>query len=102
MKNREQLKTFTFVTSSESHSISSLIDLDRFSNLHRLLRVTAYVLRFVKNLKERVKGGKQVFGSDISATDMKEAEQCWILDVQRTLRMNKKFESWSREFDLFF
>ncbi|PFX12550.1 hypothetical protein AWC38_SpisGene23473 [Stylophora pistillata] len=101
VKNREQLKTSTFVTSSESPSIISLIDPDRFSNLHRPLRVTGYVLRFVKNFKERLKGGEQVFESDISATDMKEAEQCWILDVQKTLRLNKKFKSWSREFDLF-
>ena len=100
-KNREQLKTSTFISTTESCSISSLIDLNRFSNLHRLLRVTAYVLRFVKNLKERLKGGKQVFESDISATDIKEAEQWWISDAQKSLRLNKKFESWSREFDLF-
>ena len=81
--------------------MNSIIDLNRFSNLQRLLRVTANVLRFVKNLKGRLKGGKQVFESDISATDLKEAEQHWILDVQRSLRLNKKFESWSREFDLF-
>ena len=93
MKNQEQLKTLTFITNTESRSISSLIDLDRFSNLQRLLRVTAYVLRFVKNLKERLKGGEQVFESDIGATDLKEAEQCWISDAQRSLRLNKKFES---------
>lgn len=93
MKNQEQLKTLTFITNTESRSISSLIDLDRFSNLQRLLRVTAYVLRFVKNLKERLKGDEQVFESDISATDLKEAEQCWISDAQRSLRLNKKFES---------
>ena len=75
VKNREQLKTSTFISSAVSCSISSLIDLNRFSNLHRLLRVMAYVLRLVKNLKVRLKGGKQVFESDISATDMKEAEQ---------------------------
>lgn len=41
VKNREQLKTVTFITSTGTHSISSLIDLVRFSNLRRLLRVTA-------------------------------------------------------------
>ena len=101
MKNRERIKTLTCIASSEGRSISSLIDLNRFSNLQRLLRVTAYVLRFIKILKERMKGDEQVFESDISATDLKEAEQCWISDVQGSLRLNKKFESWSREFDLF-
>ena len=100
MKNRE-LKTVTFITSIETLSISSLIDLVRFSNLPRLLRVTVYVLQFIKKLKERVNGGQQVFESDISATDLKEAEKCWILDVQGSLQLNKKFEAWSQEFNLF-
>lgn len=101
VKNREQIKTVTLITNTETHSISSNIDLVRFSNFQRLLRVTAYVLQFVKKLKERVNGGQQVFESDVSATDLKDAEQCWILDVQGSLRLNKKFEAWSQEFNLF-
>ena len=101
VKNREQIKTVTLITNTETHSISSNIDLVRFSNFQRLLRVTAYVLQFVKKLKERVNGGQQVFESDVSATDLKDAEQCWILDVQGSLRLNKKFETWSQEFNLF-
>ena len=31
--------------------ISNVIEISRFENLHRLLRVTAYVLRFIKNCK---------------------------------------------------
>ena len=42
-----------------------------------------------------------MFESDISATDLKETEQCWILEVQGSLRLNKKFEAWSQEFNLF-
>lgn len=40
VKNREQLKTLTFVATSRSLSITSLIDLDRFRNLHHPLPVT--------------------------------------------------------------
>lgn len=101
MKNREQLKTVTFITNAETHNISSLINLVHFSNLPRLPRVTVYVLQFIKKLKERVNGGRQGFESDISATDLKEAEKCWILDVQGSLQLNKKFEAWSQEFNLF-
>jgi len=32
---------------------------------------------------------------------MEEAEQYWILDVQKSLQQNKKFENWRREFKLF-
>ena len=101
VKNREQIKTVTLITNTETHSIRSNIDLVRFSNFQRLLRVTAYALKFVKKFKERVNGGRQVFESDISATDLKEAEQCWILHVQGSLQLNKKFEAWRQEFNLF-
>ena len=33
-------------------NISAVIDIDRFGNLKKLLRVTAYVLRFVNALKK--------------------------------------------------
>ena len=32
-----------------------VIDIERFSDLERLLRVTAFVVRFVSNLKKSVK-----------------------------------------------
>lgn len=101
VKNPEQLKSLNLITSTESCSISSLIDLDRFSNLQHLLWVTAYVLSFTRHLKARLKDDEQVFQSYISATDLKKAKQCGISDGQRSLWLSKKFECWSREFDLF-
>jgi len=32
---------------------------------------------------------------------MEVAEQYWILDVQKSLQLNKKFENWRQEFNLF-
>ena len=84
-------------------SISCVIDISRFSNLQLLLHVTAYVLRFLKNLKARLLPDNEqlLIGSEIGVKDMEEAEQYWILDVQKSLRQIKKFESWRREFNLF-
>ena len=74
-------------------SISCVIDISRFSNLQLLLHVTAYVLRFLKNLKARLLPDNEqlLIGSEIGAKDMEEAEQYWILDVQKSLRQIKKF-----------
>ena len=65
--------------------------------------VTAYVLRFVKNLKAVLSRQNEelVLDSDIAVKEIEEAEQWWILDVQKYLPLNKKFESWKREFGLF-
>ena len=38
-----------------------MTDLERFSDLERLLRVTAFVVRFVSNLKKSVKKTEGVY-----------------------------------------
>ena len=88
---------------AKDSSISRVIDISRFSNLQRLLRVTAYVLRFLKNLKARLSPDNEqsVIGSEIEAKEMEVAEQYWILDVQKSLQQNKRFENWRREFNIF-
>ena len=103
VKNRENLKTSTLLVNTNASSISCVVDISRFSNLQRLLWVTAYVIRFPKNLKARLSGDNEglVLSSDIGAKEMEEAEKYWILDVQKSLHLNKKFENWRREFDLF-
>ena len=103
VKNRENLKTSTLLLNTNPSSISCVIDISRFSNLQRLLRVTAYVLRFLENLKVKLSGDNEglILSSNIGAKEMEEAEQYWILDVQKSLHLNKKFENWKREFDLF-
>ena len=103
VKNRGNLKSSTLLVNTNDSSISSVMDISRFSNLQRLLRVTAYVLRFLKNLKARLSPHNEqlLLGSEIGAKDVEEAEQYWILDVQKSLQQNKKFENWRREFNLF-
>ena len=85
------------------HHHSCVIDISQFNNLLWLLRVTAYVLRFLKNLKARLSPDDEqlLLGSEIGAKDMEEVGQYWILDVQKSLQQNKKFENWRREFNLF-
>ena len=56
-------------------NISAVIDIDRFGNLKKLLRVTAYVLRFVKELKkakQHDKGSRDL--KFLSASEIEQAE----------------------------
>ncbi|GBO08570.1 hypothetical protein AVEN_154299-1 [Araneus ventricosus] len=55
-----------------------LIDISRFSSLTRLLRVTAYVLRFLGKL-----GGKSTQTGPLVAAEISEAEEFWMKQVQR-------------------
>ncbi|GBN75165.1 hypothetical protein AVEN_272726-1 [Araneus ventricosus] len=55
-----------------------LIDISKFSSLTRLLRATAYVLRFLGKL-----GGKGTQTGSLVAVEISEAEEFWVKQVHR-------------------
>ena len=57
--------------------IGEVIDVVRLGDLQKLLRVTAYVCRFVANLKLRKKGDEFIVGQ-LRVAEICEAEKMWI------------------------
>ena len=70
----------SLLTGSSSMAVSAVIDCKRFSDLHRLLKITALVLRFTRKLKSK---GREpgLVPVDITAEDIVEAEELWIRDI---------------------
>ena len=58
-KNQENLKLSTLLVNINYSSIGCVVDISCLSNLQCLLQVTAYVLRFLKNLKARLSRGNK-------------------------------------------
>jgi len=85
--NLKNLVTLTQVVISQGQSkeqfipcLSNIVDCTCYSEFDKLLRVTAYVLRFVKWLRGAV---DHVFcGSTLNANEMTEAETFWIHSIQ--------------------
>ena len=75
----------------EPKGVSNVIDIDKFSSLDRLLRVTAYMKRFVRNLK-RKKEGKELDTGRLDVGELEEAERVWILDRQKNLKGSVSFK----------
>ncbi|CAB4031719.1 Hypothetical predicted protein, partial [Paramuricea clavata] len=68
---------------NQKGSLSSVINSDRFSSLKKLILVTGYVLRFVNNLRKRVKRETNLITEDmITVTEYNEALIMWIKDEQ--------------------
>ena len=81
----------TSVAEKESESVSKVIDINRFSKLGKLLRVTSYVKRFIDNLKKK-RAGIGMTLEKVSVEELKSAEKDWIKDVQTTLHGKSDFE----------
>ncbi|XP_035216336.1 uncharacterized protein LOC118189780 [Stegodyphus dumicola] len=73
-QNLERLSTYVQVTIPEEENA---LDITKFSSLEILLRVTAWVKRFVAKLRKRVCEGP------LTVLEIQEAEEYWIKQVQR-------------------
>ena len=89
----------TLTLSNSSHGLNEIIRCERFGTLKRLLRVTAYVLRFVKAVKHKTDG--RIEGDSLSANEIDEAHTVWMNGMQRTLPEKGEFENWKVKFDLY-
>ena len=61
--------------------LSSIMDIDRFSTLQKILRVSAYVLRFVYNCKQSDRNLRHT--GQLLQTDIDAVLQAWIRCAQR-------------------
>ena len=79
------------IVSSEKGSIGKVMDVRRFNSLKKLIRVTAYVKRFIQNLKQKKRKGEIMLGT-IKVEEIEYAERMWIKDAQELLRNKADFQ----------
>ena len=77
---------------SELPSLSKVIDISKYSDYNRLARVTAWVSRFVNNLRVlREKRGERAIGK-LEVQEIREAEQRWIVAAQLDLKQQGNYK----------
>lgn len=70
-----------------------------FSSKQRLFQVTAYVLRFIKLLKQ--KSERANVSRRVTPNELQQAETYWLKESQTTHESTSKFKTWQRQFGLF-
>ena len=95
LKAPSKVGVHSLLTSQLPCHISNIVNIAQYSSVHKLLRVTAYVLKFVMILKKRCET------PELTVNVLTEAEQKWIIDLQSTLEEDPKFPSWRMQFGLF-
>ena len=70
-------------------NLECIMPLERFSSLQRLIRVTAYVLRFISNLK-RKKAREDLLSAEIKQEEVQKARELWYKEVKRSVLENGK------------
>ena len=83
-------------TDNEQIGLGQIIVCEDYSSLPRLLRVTAYLTRFIKSLRREATSQ-----TTISQEEILKAEVLWILEVQSSLTKDQNFSTWKKQFGLF-
>ncbi len=83
-QNQRNLETTLLIDAGREAKISELISCKRFSSYEKLLRVTAFVLRFINNCRSKTK-----YREELNATEILEAETNWIKDLQMSITKEK-------------
>ncbi|XP_078366089.1 uncharacterized protein LOC144650313 [Oculina patagonica] len=77
-------------------SVANVVDINRHGNLEKLLRVTAFVFRFIRNVRKN-RDGKAKRSGRLTKEELTEAEREWLKATQADLRSQKNFQQLKTE-----
>ena len=87
------------VDSTTVGNISEVIGIEKYSTLHKLLRVSAYVIRFIHNCKGKNKEARRT--GEITYKEIVEVTKLWLLADQSSLGMENNFLNLKKQLSLF-
>lgn len=79
----------------------AIIPCENYSHLRRLLKVTAYVLKFIKLLRKLPRPNVHPVDSDLTTEEVDSALVYWLKSSQSILPQMEQFRVWSQQFGLF-
>lgn len=91
----------SLLNASELVNLMEVVDCKKFSKLSRLVRVTAYVYKFVQRMKCKTNRQNVVISSELSSAEIARAELQWLLTIQQGLVKDKAFSMWRKQFGLY-
>lgn len=87
-----EISSVMSVSAQCSQDISEVVQLERFSSLRKLVRVTALVLKFIQRIKKKTET------PDINMEDMNVAKNLWYKEVQTNLEEREESDSTWEQF----
>ena len=101
MKEMKVSAEHVLVTSSNSHGVGKIMNATNFSALGKLLRITAYVVRFCKILRAKIQQQELKMPAALEALEVQAVETLWIKEAQSCFRTDDTFKMWEHQFVLF-
>ena len=87
------------VVESRIPSLSSVLDPNKFGDFKRLIRVTAFVLRFLRNTRSKETQEKLV--GPLSNEECESVEILWLKEMQKAVVRSPRFENLKQQLGLY-
>ena len=87
------------LVNSDGPSLGQVIRCDDYSLLQRLLNVTSNVLKFIDNLKEKIRNDATT--DEVFVSRPPDAKLLWIKEAHRSLTASVQFRTLEKQFNLF-
>ncbi|MEM7299092.1 MAG: reverse transcriptase domain-containing protein, partial [Bacteroidota bacterium] len=103
-KKSNNFSSETCLNVTETHTerrVSNVIDNRRFSSLKKLINVTAYVIRFISNVKNRIQRKDITTDGEITSNEYVNALQLWVADEQQNVERSSNFSKVKASLNLF-
>ena len=75
----------------ENYSVAKIIDVNKFNDVLKLFRVTGFFLRFISNVKKKIKKKEIILKYHVTTIEMNEAKLLWFRDNQSQLKQSKNY-----------
>ena len=93
-------QTHSLLSTDPPTGLTLIMRCEDYGSFSWLLQVTAYVLKFLRLLKERSPAEKTEQVQPPQPSDIVEDERLWIVESQSTLTQERCFELWKKQFGL--
>ena len=85
MKVKDQRLYHNLLVTEGQPKLTQIMEIQQHSSIQKLLGVTAYILKFVNNLKNKIRSQPSSFSTTLTAREVLTAEFLWIQEAQLQL-----------------
>ena len=88
------------VKNHQTDNTQQIIDIDRYSNLNKLYRITALVFRFIHNIQTKDKKERLLYNY-VTLKELRKAKTIWIKRNQSHLREHERYDELKNQLNLY-
>ena len=85
---KRSVNTTALISEKTQEGLEAIIDLQRYNSLHKVIRITAWVYRFVNNARLKSRETCEVLNME----ETREAEYKWIQEIQVKVKSCENFQ----------